>query len=1091
MPFTHLHTHSHFSLLEGVAAPAALAERAAQFKMPALALTDHNALYGAVPFYQACRAAGVQPILGLELDTDEGDRLVLLARDFDGYRRLCRLSSAVQLSRPSGGRRAGAPLDLLRSEAGGLIVLSGGKRGLITNLVRLGKINRASRLVGAYASMFGADNFFVELVIHDPDDAATVFDLVRLADELGVPTVAANDTLGVTPEDAPAADLLDAIRTRTTLAAPHPDKAAHPDRYLKSPAQMERLFGDYPQALANTRFIARRCDVELPLGPLRFPGFSLPSGETAFSQLWKTAFAGATRLYRPLTAAVTARLQRELAVIEEQGFAPYFLIVHDIVRWTRRQGIPVLGRGSAGDSLVAYVLGITQVDPLAHGLYFERFLNPERPAPPDIDLDLCWRRRDEVLTYVYDTYGADHVAMIGTHISFKLRSAWRDVAKAHGVPPDGVAALAGRPWGYNLDEAQADVEDPGAATPAAPEDADPAWGPTYPPEAETGVDEPPGPDLPALDPALLAGCQTLDGRPRHLGIHCGGIVIAPFPITDEVPLQRATKGIAVTQYEMDAIADLGLVKIDLLGSRALSALSATAARARVNGQPLELDHIPFDDAATYAVLSAGETLGCFQLESPGMRALLKAMQPRRLDDIIAAVSLFRPGPLEGGLKDTFLKRLREGAQPPYLHPRMEDVLAETHGVILYQEQFLRLVHELAGFSLGHAERLRKLLNKAPDPEERAQLRAAFIAGAIGNDIAQPLAEEIWEVLAGYTGFGFCKAHAASYAVVAYRMAYCKAHYPAELLAAVLDNQAGFYPALVYVEEARRLRLQLLGPDVNRSAAGTMARGRALRLGLNAVKGLRRDTVSAVIAARREGGTFVSLRDLLTRAPMSKPEISALIGVGALDRIAGERSRPELLWQARLWLPVLERARARGAGGDQTRLPLLEPLPDLPAAMPPLRPYSEAERLDLEHDALGFTFSASPLTPYRDLLARYRAVPTGELIAHAGESIVVGGIPVVVRRHLTVKGEWMLFLTLQDLTDLIEVVVMPDSYQAALPALVAGGPVVVRGRVEVAIHGGVVFHADRMRPLGAPGAGEAPPAPEAPAAELIRVPVDGA
>ena len=644
-----------------------------------------------------------------------------------------------------GGRPHGCSVDLLRAESGGLIVLSGGRRGLINRLVRAGKINRASRLIGAYASMFGADNFFLELVIHDPDDAATAFDLVRLADELGIGTVATNDTLAATPAEATAGALLDAIRTRTTLATPHPDKAAHPERYLKSPAQMETLFADYPQALANAHFLARRCDLELPIGQRRFPGITLRAGETAFSRLWKIAFAGATRRYRPLTAEVTARLQTELQVIAELDFAPYFLIVWDIARWARRHGIPILGRGSAADSLVAYVLGITQVDPLQHGLYFERFLNAERPDPPDIDLDLCWRRRDEVLNYVYETYGRDRVAMIGTHICFKLRSAWRDVARAHGLPPAALDALAGRPFGYGLDEARDDAaaggeEPPGAATPTEDEDA--AWGPLYPPEAETGLGEADTGALPALDPAVLADCAALEDRPRHLGIHCGGIVIAPFPLSDEVPLQRATKGITVTQYEMNAIADLGLVKIDLLGSRALSALSATAARVRVNGTPLDLDGIPFDDAATYALLAEGGSLGCFQLESPGMRSLLRSMRPHCLDDIIAVISLFRPGPLEGGFKDVFLERLHTGTQPDYLHPRMAGVLGETHGVILYQEQFLRLVHDLAGFSLGEAERLRKLLGRNPGPEERAQLRAAFVAGAIGNDIAQPLAEQI-------------------------------------------------------------------------------------------------------------------------------------------------------------------------------------------------------------------------------------------------------------------------------------------------------------------------------------------------------------
>jgi DNA polymerase III alpha subunit len=395
MAFTHLHVHSHYSLLEGTASPAALVERAVQCRLPALALTDHNGLYGMVPFVQAAQAAGVQPLLGLELDLATGDRLVLLAQDMAGYRNLCRLSSHVLLQPPRAGRRSGCPLEVLQAHHAGLLALSGGRASLLAQYARQGQWHQASRLLGAYATLFGPDNFFMELVLHDPTDAPVIQELVGLADELGVPVVATDDTLGAGPQDLPTAELLDALRTRTTLAAPHPDKTAHPERYLKTPAHMERLFAGWPQALAHTGFIARRCAVELPLGPRRFPGVTLPRGETPFSQLWKLAFAGATRRYQPLTPAVTARLQAELHTIETLGFAPYFLIVWDIVRWCR-QGIPVLGRGSAADSLVAYVLDITPVDPLAHGLYFERFLNAERADPPDIDLDLCWRR-DEVL----------------------------------------------------------------------------------------------------------------------------------------------------------------------------------------------------------------------------------------------------------------------------------------------------------------------------------------------------------------------------------------------------------------------------------------------------------------------------------------------------------------------------------------------------------------------------------------------------------------------------------------------------------------------------------------------------------------------
>lgn len=1072
MSFVHLHVRSHFSRLGGAASPDALVARASSCKMPALALTDLQTLAGTVPFYQACRAAGIRPIIGMEVEAETGDGLVLLARDSSGYRSLCRIASALGLAR----RRTPCTLDLLRAEREGLIALAGGRRGRIAEYVRAGDAARAAHLIGVYATLFGGDNFFLELVRCVPADDGLVSELARLAGRLGVPTVATNDALCSVPEEAQTVSLLDAIRTGTTLAAHHPGKAEHVgERYLKTARQMSDAIADYPEALAATGFIARRCELELPLGALRFPVVGLPLGETAFSLLWKLCFAGAMRRYSPLTEEVTARLQYELQTIGSLGFAPYFLIVADIVRWARKQAIPIWGRGSAADSLVAYLLEITQVDPLRHGLYFERFLHAERdPAdPPDIDLDISWTGRDAVLNYVYRKYGADNVAMIGTHICFGLRSAWRDVAKAHGLAPEEIAALAGRPWGYDLSEATDEGSAPGAERSAVPRGAaDDAWGELYPPTAETCMGAAPDPPhgQPTLDPAVLAGCEALDGRPRDIGIHCGGIVISPFPLTDEVPLQLAAKGIAVTSYDMHAIADLGLIKIDLLGSRALAALAATVARVRSDGEPLDLEAIPPDDPATLAMLAAGATLGVFQLESPGMRALLQIMRPRSLSDLIAAVSLFRPGPLEGGLKDTFLKRLRTGEQPEYPHPAMEEILAPTHGVIIYQEQFLMLVHELAGLDLAAAEQMRKAVAKAPGPEALATYRAIFIAGAIGNDIPRPVAERIWEVLVGYSGFGFCKGHAASYAVIAYRMAYCKSHHPAELLAAVLDNVAGFYPPTVYIEEARRLGITLLGPDVNASTSETLARRRTIQIGLDAVRGLRRDTVAMLLEARRELGPFRSLEDLLRRVPMSKQEITALIQVGALDHMLDEQAHPALLWMALLWLPVIARQRERGAStppGATYPLPLEEPLPDLPPDMPPLRPYSRTEELAFEQHLLGFTVRDNPLVPYAAQLARYGAVPAQELASYGGESVVVGGFVVAARRHLTRGGGWMLFLTLQDRTDLLEVVVMPDVYQAAGAVVAAGGPLVVRGQVEISAHGGAVVRARNLRSLRPP------------------------
>jgi DNA-directed DNA polymerase III PolC len=835
---------------------------------------------------------------------------------------------------------------------------------------------------------------------------------------------------------------------------------------------MAVLFADWPQALDTTRTIARRCNVDLPLGRVRFPAFALPAAETAYSRLWKLAFRGAARRYRPLDATVMVRLTHELATIAELGFADYFLIVHDLVQWARRQGIPVCGRGSAVDSLVAYVLGLTPVDPLAHNLYFERFLHRGRPDPPDIDLDVCWRRRGEVLAYLYDRYGAERVAMIGTHVGFGARSAYRDVAKAYGLPPKTAPV-----WASSfLDRAgpipaeEASAED-GAEGVDDPVETDAAWGELYPAYAETEIGEPPAAGGAPLDRQMQADCAALAGRVRHVGIHGGGVLITQDRLADETPLLRATNGLVVTQYEMNAIGALGLLKIDVLGNRALTVLAAVVARARASGIALDLDAIPPADPATIALLRAGDTLGCFQLESPGMRALLRTLQPRSLADVVVAISLFRPGPLTGGLKDLFLARLRLGGQPAYWHPHMETILQETHGVILFQEQFLQLVHEIAGFSLAEAEQLRKQLATGLPVEAREEVHAQFLSGAVARAVPAELAEQIWSALVGYSGYGFCKGHAVAFATIAYRLAYCKAHHPALFLAAILDEQAGFYPSQVYVEDGRRQGLRLLAPDVDYSAEGTAASGRTLRLGLGAVKGLRAETRAALLAARRGGGPFLSLYDLLQRVPLHKHEIEALIQAGALDRLGGGRSRAALLWQAHLWLAARQ-TRERVPRGQEA-LPLEDTgsLEELEALIPVNRRHTLLQTLQLERAALGFTLSAHPLAPYGPALERAGVVGADALAGCVGQEALVAGWPVAARPHLTKAGRWMGFLTLLDRTGMVEVVILPDRYAALASRLRPDGPLLVRGPVEVLSHGGAVVRAVDLVPLPPPRAND--------------------
>ncbi len=968
MGFVHLHCHSAFSLLEGTATPPNLIGSAKKLHMPALSLTDRNNLYGAVSFYIHAQKAGIKPIIGMSVDLDDGSSVVLLARNMDGYRNLCHLSTVLRLNSdpeaftpagfddddedteyggeipawepgvwgvpvlgftprpgkppPQSTQLAHRPLKAVRlpremilsgRHVRGLIALSGGRRGLVNSLVMQGKSQRAAKVAGMFLSAFGEGNFFIELTALGRDDTAAIPALIALANNLSIPVVATNDVLYLAREDANTALALASARIgargRASLDAPDIFETAHgqyqegnsltdevgTERYFKSAEEMVELFSAYPQgaqAIANTQFIADQCNLELPLHKPLFPSVDLQGSETPFSRLWKLCFAGATRRYRPLTQDVIARLKYELEVIESLGFSPYFLVVYDIVHFAHSRDIPIMARGSAADSLVAYVLGITQIDPLQHDLLFERFLSRERAEfeLPDIDLDLCWRRRDEVLHYVYERYGRDHAAIVGTHITFRLRSAWREMAKAMGVTPGRISYIANR-----LSHISQQERDEEAEAETGLESMDGIDGIDEPgtEAADTYSEEASAPRLSGEhEQRAFELARAIQGLPRHAGMHCAGVVITPshIPLADLVPLQRAARdpSMSITQYEKDAIEALGLVKMDLLGSRALTTLvdalraSGLAKGSDSVGQALEA--IPFDDERTYRMIANGDTLGCFQLESPGMRGLVKWLRPHSLGELAMAVSLFRPGPLEGGFLETFMRRHLGQAPVTYPHPSMEPLLKETNGVILYQEQFLKLVHQLAGLGLGEAEQLRKALGKAGSAEERARLGSRFVAGAIERGIDQLRAEKVWEIVSGYSGFGFCAAHAHTYALTAYRSAYVKAHYPAEYIAAMLNNQGGYYGPSVYVEDARRLRVRLLLPHINESGAWCEVppATRSIRFGLQFVKGVSEKTISALLTERRSGGHFRSVLDLMSRVQMSPTEITALVKVGACD-----------------------------------------------------------------------------------------------------------------------------------------------------------------------------------------------------------------
>ncbi|HHJ52573.1 MAG TPA: DNA polymerase III subunit alpha, partial [Caldithrix abyssi] len=757
--FCHLHTHSYYSLLDGVPSPEELVQAARRLGMRALALTDHNALYGAVEFFRQAQAYGVKPVIGAEITLADQSQLVLLVKDETGYANLSKLITRGRLR--GGHNRFSLQWADLKNATRGLVALSGGHKGLINRLLSQKKPEQAARQALFLSRLFDGE-FYLELQSFTPQDALMNLRLRDLAAAHRIPLVASNDVHFVTQNDWQLRRILHAIDANTVI-----DKvqtAGSREQYFKSPAEMNALLRAFPEALANTEKIAAKCHFAFRLGRPIFPSVELPAGETGFSYLWKKSFEGAMKRYQPLTSRVTKRLEYELQTIHDLGFAEYFLIVKDIADFCRREHIPCVGRGSAADSLVAYVLEITQVDPIRHNLYFERFLNPERSDPPDIDLDICWKSRDRVLRYVYEKYGPERTAMICTFNTFQNRSAIRDVAKAFGIPEDEISKVTKYLPHRHIGQLQ---------------------------EALQTL-----PELRALRPNLdmyreiLNIAHRISDFPRHLSIHPGGIIIAPDYITRHTPLEKAGKDIVISQYDMHSIEQLGLVKIDLLGVRSLSIVTDTlklikttrpAAVGKIDPDlllkksaelsPLDLRAIPENDPEVTRFIRSGNTMGCFQLESPAMRGLLRKMQVDNVDDVITAVALIRPGASGSGMKEVYIKR-RAGLEPVrYVHPLLEDVLKETYGVIIYQEQVLRVAHRVAGLSLGQADLLRRAMTKSRRKKEILKLRETFLRGAVANGLTQKQAETVWNFLAQFVGYGFNKAHSATYGTIAYQTAF--------------------------------------------------------------------------------------------------------------------------------------------------------------------------------------------------------------------------------------------------------------------------------------------------------------------------------
>ncbi len=968
MSFIHLEVHSHYTLLGATPSVKALIDRATAEKMTHLALTDTNALYGAVAFDRACRTADIQPILGLTLTVapppGEGltyrghpGHLVLLARNTAGYRSLCHLSSHIQ-GQPQRLElaRKGIDWDIVKQHTEGLICLSGGRKGWLHRFLLSGNPAAASRYVGRLGGLFG-ENACLTLELQIPEDEEVAAEINSLGQRFGLPVVAVQPIYCLEARETPRLRLLAAIDQNGRLEE-IPEQ--HDEVHWLSAKEIEERFADYPEAVAQTADIAARCQTALPPSRPIWPILDLPETQTPEQALAEQGRIGLEALFGPdVPADVCQRFEKEVLAIGRSGFAPLFLIVADLVRFARQEEIPVSTRGSVANSLVAYCTRITTVDPIANDLLFERFLNPARAQPPDIDLDFCSRRRDEVLAYVRHKYSEERVSLVATISTMQPKSAVRESAKAYGVGDEAIREMVRKlPRDWHPDPRRRD--------------------------RRTVADIQDEFDDPVLK-MVLEAADALVGQPHHLSVHPGGMVITPGPLPDYVPVQFAPKGFLITQFDFRDIETVGLPKLDLLGIRALTVLADTADFIRHDHDPdFRLTDIPPEDERTAAILSIGDTIGVFQCESAGAQRTLRQLQAKNLTDLAVANAFFKPGPATGGMAQAFIRRYRGQETVKYLHPSLEAILASTHGVLLFQEQILRIATEIAGLDWEQADHLRRGMSKFK-AAEMAAMQGQFIEGCTqpepdGPGLTTKEAQTLWEQILPFAGYGFNKGHATAYADVSYRSAYLKAHYPAEFLCARLANYGGFHHPAVYMAEATRLGIAVRPPHINASnRAFTLTyepkkRNKTiptLWMGLGQVRQLRRRSVRAIIKAREER-PFTSLQDLLGRIQFQKKELRHLIQCGGLDGLGASRSA--LLAEANL----VEQAGAVG----QMQFKFAQPTVEIETA---------EEQLAWEEHILGQTVSVHPLDLVQDQLGR--VVPLHRLPKSGGRSVTVAGVRI--------------------------------------------------------------------------------------------------
>lgn len=981
-PFVHLHVHSNYSLCRGANTIDEICLALRAQGQTVLALTEIDGLYSLIWAFHKAQRHGLRLITGAET-RDREHRAVFLVRNREGYENLCQLLSAKH--------EEGERFDLLSGAhryRSGLVVLSD-----------------SPALLRALAHE-GREDLYA-LCIPGPRRR----DLLHFARKHAIPPVASNDVYFVAPDDYATHRVLRAIDCNTALSRIPAAELARPDAYLKTPDEMAAAFPDAVDALENTAVIAERCTYLPHRTGFVFPKFPVPGGLTEAAYLRQLCLQGIKWRYGDMTPEIQARLEKELDIIALKGYASYFLVMWDIVRHASR----TCGRGSAAASLVSYLLGITHVDPLKYDLFFERFLHVGREDPPDIDVDFAHDERDDILDYIFTKYGNQHAAMVANHVCFQARAALREIAKCYGLPESEINNVSRRLVNYSIHNI-----------------------------AETVKIHPmfQGVELHDPWPEIIRQADRIAGFPRHLSVHCGGVVITPDPIRRHIPVQKATKGVPIVQLEKDQTEEIGLVKIDILGNRSLAVIRDAVAAVQANtGIALDFNRIrPEEDPATQALIKTGDTIGVFYVESPAMRQLQKKAKTGDFERLVVHSSIIRPA--SNKFIREYLRRLHGGRYEP-LHPLLEDLLQETFGILSYQEDISRVTIALADFDVIDADGLRKAFSKKNNAELLARYREKFFNGAAKKGIDQKVITKVWEMILSFSGYSFCKPHSASYALVSYRSAYLRAHYPAEFMAAVISNQGGYYTTFAYVSEARRMGLRVLPVDINHSRREYTGAGREIRAGFMQLKGLSDKAIDRILQVRQEGGPFRSFEAFRQRTQLAPADTAILIRGGAFDALEGQEARPQLLLQ------VLGRRAQRGqaARRKHAQQAQLFDTAETREAPPELPPFNREAILQQEAETLGFLLSCHPLALYRDKLRRYRTVPARSLHRYAGRRVKTVGWFVTAKLVSTKHGEPMEFISFEDTTAIYETTFFPKAYRRFCHLLCHTRPYILTGKVE--------------------------------------------